>query len=369
MFDLGPRVQRPKVQGAIVPVLIFPILVACAGLTAQSAEPRLVSAAELSTQLRGMPSAFRFTISGVGFYQGQVYATTNLGLLVVQGNAIDHVLQWGRSTLSGPWLDSARNRLWVQRDDNGSLLRLDTGKWSSVPMPPPARGYYSRGDMLTGFGSVDSVHGFWIVGGGGASRFDETGNWTPEPLPPIDRIKNQVLGAAMVGEHMSFVVIDGSTAVPFPQPHALYEQDAAWKSISLGEFEFRQVVGVDDTVYVRAKDGSLLAVRHGEVRKLPTLAPCEVIARTTSGTLLAVFTNQGFFTLVGGQWTKKAPYPSDVGDGEHTSYVAEFDGHLAFATMSNPHIKPGSDPIVWTYTGVDALWTIEDGKIARVIIR
>jgi hypothetical protein len=115
--------------------------------------PAVVQGSEIPQLLKPLSPTATFGYSGVSFFQGKLFATTNIGLLEIDGSDVTRVflVQRKYSVVSGPWVDSANRLLWILDE----LLSFDGQDWRRMKMPTPEKGYYSRGDVLEGIRAVD----------------------------------------------------------------------------------------------------------------------------------------------------------------------------------------------------------------------
>lgn len=136
--------------------------------------PRVLPATGLSSLIKGLPSSAHFSFSGLAFFKGKLYVGSNLGLVEIVNGVPSQLYQSQSSddVLSGPWLDKADRLLWAVDDHTGELLRFDGNTWFRMPKPTPAKGYYSRGDVLEGIRLLGNDQGFWMATGGTAWRWD-----------------------------------------------------------------------------------------------------------------------------------------------------------------------------------------------------
>jgi hypothetical protein len=61
-------------------------------------------------------------------------------------------------------------------DHTGELLSFDGNAWTRMAKPLPAKGYYSRGDVLEGMQPIGSANGFWLASAGSAWKWDSASN-------------------------------------------------------------------------------------------------------------------------------------------------------------------------------------------------
>ena len=138
---------------------------------------------------------------GLAFFDGRLYASTNLGLLELEGGVPRHLYRFQKrdSVISGPWIDRIHHRLWVLDEYTDELLNFDGTNWTRMPMPTPRKD--SRGNALEGIHTAASDQSFWIVAGGDAWSWDEASrNWTAEELPPLE-VADSVIGRSPDWEH------------------------------------------------------------------------------------------------------------------------------------------------------------------------
>ena len=123
-------------------------------------------------------SGGEFSISGLAYFDGKLYVSTNLGIVVIQNGRVLNLLQFQTvdSVVSGPWVDNANHLLWASDHHTGELLKYDGKQWARTPKPKPEKGYFSRGDAFAGVKPVGNRFGFWMAAAGSAWRWDNASN-------------------------------------------------------------------------------------------------------------------------------------------------------------------------------------------------
>ncbi len=328
-------------------------------------EPKSLAPKDIPRLIRSLPEYTRFGISGLSYFKGRLYASTNLGLLVVVSDKVVVLYQWREqdAVVEGPWRDIANDVLWIQHASDGSLARYDGTSWHRLKLPRKSDGY-TRGDMLRGFLGISVPQGFWFVGGGHAWRWESNGDWAVEPQPPAPQWSS-VRAVAPVGDTLFYIVQEGIEAIP-PSPYAVYDREHGWSRTPLKTMDFgHQIVVTPRVAYVRADDGTLFSISSASITPVSAPGPCEAITRTSTGELLASFRNRGIYLFADGEWKLKAKYPYDSNEGEHWAYIAEDAGQVAYATTSVPNLIRNSNK--FTFSGTDALWVLEGKKLKRVV--
>jgi hypothetical protein len=291
-------------------------------------------------------------ISGVTFFKGRAYVATNKGLIAVTGDKADALYRWpdGENSIYRVWNDVANDALWAWRDHAFKFARYDGARWEQVEPPYPPRGYYTRRDDLEGFIGISLPQGFWL--GGGDSVWHRTdGTWAIEPTPPSSRWS--VRAVAPVGDSFLYLVQDGifGEKVPF----TIYDRNHDWRATPLDKIQLETVAVASDAIYALDRDGSLFVAKPGASSTVAIPGPCEAIARTSDGALLAAFSRLGIYVRVRDEWKRIAPYPRDSTEGRHGAYLAEDHGRIAFATSSDDG-------------EINAFWLLAGDQLKRVTL-
>ena len=332
------------------------------------AQPRRVSPQEIPRMVRAIPSYTSFSYSGLCFFNRKLYASSNIGLLESEGGGLLQLYKWYDSddVVSGPWLDLANNSVWVMHDGIGRLIRYDGKAWEIRELPRPKEGY-SRGDMLAGFRGMGTPEGFWLEGGGHAWRWNtKSSTWEPAPMPQDGSVVRVIpLPSQMLvvtrHESLSFLV-EGDHF----KSDTVHYYEGQWNEVpnkTGRSFFTEQMVVVRDGAYLLTSNGFILSVTQSEITRLDTQDDCEAIVATTAGSLLASFRNFGIYEYRDG-WQKRFSCPYSSTEADHWSYLAEFDGQVAFAVTS----KSQGHGEGTKYRGQTALWVSAANELKHVPI-
>jgi hypothetical protein len=336
---------------------------------ARPSDPTVIAPEQIPGLVRKLPDYAGFGYSGAAYFQGKLYVSSNIGLLVLKDHRIEALLQWTKSdaVIEGPWLDEANQSLWVQAATDASLLRFDGMQWTRMALPKPPAGFYTRGDMLTGFSGRSTSHMFWVVGGNSVWRWQpDDSTWSFEPLPPMPD------GSAMLayfnwGDNPTYLARDGyakgfETENNTATVYRLLQRE--WQTYKGRNVNARDTVQTELSGFVRGETGELFAVTPEQMTVMETPGPCDAITRTTNGTLLASFGAAGVYEYVENKWTLRvsSPFPADA--AEHWTHLAESDGEITLATSQVPQLVSGTDKFV--HSGTAGIWITVKGKFQRV---
>jgi hypothetical protein len=351
--------------------LIAISLVACAETRPPlaPAEPRLIQPTEIAAIANALPSYTKFSISGLAFLDTRLFVSTNIGLLEVRALHAKHLYVWYEkfNVTSGPWSDQLRGAVWAYRNEDGFFVRLDRDGWHRVALPKPPERYYTRADFLEGFSAVGDATEFRLVGAGHVWELSNADEWSIYPSPPAEKYSRTVGFAEIEGRYL-YVVRQGFCHLEPCNYAAYWRESEKWLApIPFSSGRVKQVVSTSNGAFVRTAGGELLRIANNTVTVQNAPGLCEAISRASSGKLLASFRGVGVFVLEG-SWVKlfDPPYPSS--EGEHWAYLAEDNGTVALATTSISHFKSGTDHERY-YTGTDALWMSQSGRLVRVELR
>jgi hypothetical protein len=312
-------------------LLIF--LVSCR-MSAQP-EPRHIGPAEISKSIAKLPEYIGFGYSGVVFFQKSIYASCNLGLLVIPEKGPVDLLQWNSydGVIEGPWLDHADGVLWAQQANDGSLLRFDGKKWADIPLPKPPDDSYTRGNALSGFRGISSADAFWI------QNCDQLSRWNP--------------GKAL-WEHETALKLSGQDPLnPFlPVKKGFHPEDEA-----------QAYAITDQGVYARSKGGALFQLSTGEPLRVPCPGICKAITRSSDGKLMAYFSGKGVYLKTPDSWILKAQPLPGADETSYWVYLAEDAGKIVVVTAPLPEYE--ADTETFKISGIGAIWIASDGVFKR----
>ena len=232
---IGMRLPRRKSKAIFALSIALALVVAVclparalwgSSKTAPADRPIVEPAGAILNLIEALPSYGHFSLTGITFYKGQVFVGSNIGLIEVKDSVPLAVYRWDTddAVVEGPWADKANDSLWIQRDHDGVLLRMDQAGWHLVSLPASPNGYYTRGDVLAGFQGVSDPSGFRLVGGGFVWSWGTAGGWTLEPSPPVPKY-SAVEGVAISGSDQIFVAQLDTCVLP-PCRYAAYWREA-----------------------------------------------------------------------------------------------------------------------------------------------
>jgi hypothetical protein len=344
--------------------------------------PTILPASKLSALIKGQPDDAQFGYSGLAFYKGKLYASSNLGLFELEQGRLGKVyrFQHNHSVVSGPWLDTANQLLWVLDDQTNQLLRYDGTVWHRVNLPEPQKGYYSRGDVLEGIKPSSSAKGFWLQAGGNVWRWDSAGNtWIFENQRSSNlnwRDANTIIGVLPTGTKLLFVVrhqvlsflvgnsedFASDTLVTGDGNESVVPNDSGIK------FFAENWVVADESGYICTRNGLVLKVTPQAITKLDVPGECETLASTESGTLLASFHGKGIYEYTT-DWRLRAAYPYPSGNGEYWAHLSGHGKELAFAIDGKPVVdkehSSGTD-MKFIRNAPTALWYSQGTEFQRI---
>lgn len=317
--------------------------------------------------ISSIPYYTAFGYSGVSFFNGKLYASTNVGLLEVEGGKPTGLYKWydRNDVISGPWADHADGLLWARHEGLDILLRYDGKAWAVAEQPRPGEGFM-RGDILAGFRGIGTPEGFWLEGGRHAWRWNSQAAFWQEVQAPQEGYLARVVPLPskvliiMRHDPLPSLVRRGDE---FKSDTVHYYEDR-WKEVpnNTGKSFFAEhVVIVRDTAYILTSEGEIFRLTPDGVTKHDSPGECEAIAATTSGTLLASFIKLGIYEYANGWQKKFAPLYPDT-EPEHWAYLAESNGQVAFAITS----KPAGDAGTKERPGQATLWVSQGDNLEAV---
>ena len=380
---------RPKVGRAAYLVGMIPVALASIALFAKyrsespnEGPPKVVTATKFSALIKGLPAATHFSLSGLSFFDGKLYVGTNLGMVEISTGKVTRLYQFQSwdSVVSGPWLDRADHLLWAMDERTHELLRFDGNKWTRMRLPVPAKGYYSRGDVLEGVQPIGNAAGFWITAGGTAWKWDGAAvEWRQIPFTDSSYLTSTaaVIGVLPTGERAFLIV--RHELLPF-----LLRKDDDFRSDELVSSDDATATPIardgkpfladtwtvsGEAGYICSKARELIRVTKERVAPMDAPGACEAVATDDNLNLLASIKGKGIFRYAQGEWTLVAdsPYPSGV--GEYWTHLSAASGQLAIAIDGRPVVDPqrasGTD-MHFVRNAPTSLWVLKDGKFSVV---
>jgi hypothetical protein len=349
-----------------------------------SGPPTVIAADKLHGLINGLPAAARFSLSGLSFFNGKLYVGTNLGIIEVSNGKPTQLyrFQYSDSVVSGPWIDKANHRLWAVDDHTGELLSFDGKAWMRMAEPIPAKGYYSRGDVLEGIKPVGNASGFWLASAGSAWKWDSTSSqWQliAGNLPQTEDYKrvNEIIGVLPIDktvlliirhEPLSFLVHAGQN---FLSDEVVIASNPASSEISRdGEPFLADTWAVtQDAGYICSKDQRLFRITETGDTQLGTPGPCECVTADDDSNLLVSIRSKGVFRYAGGKWTLAASSPYPSGEGEYWAHLSASSGQLALAIDGKPVVDKQSSSgsqMRFVQNAPTSLWVLKEGTFSPV---
>ena len=352
---------------SLVAILIALLMCGCnliARNQLNASSPRIVLAKDVHRIVNAIPSYTRFSYSGLSFFNGKLYASSNIGLLEYNGGTLSQLYKWydKDDVISGPWIDRANKSLWVFHNGIGKLIRFDGKNWSAADLPRSREGF-SRGDMLRGFQGISTDSAFWLQGSNYAWRWHASKSaWIVEPVPgtglfvSIAPIKDKVF-VIMRNDYSPIIAESPYNRPDKPNSDAVYFfQNGQWQEISnkSGNFFTENIVIAKEAAYIITKDRRLLRLTTSDVSPIESLGEIEAMTVATSGNLLVSFRNNGIYEYSDG-WNKRFTSPYPPTEPEHWAYLSESNGQVALAVTSKSQGagKNAGQTALWISSGSD----------------
>jgi hypothetical protein len=375
-FDLVRKLKSPFCLTGRSLTLILLLLTSTVPLrpeTPNTGPPSVLPASKVRSLIQQIPEYTSFSYSGMAFFKGKLYVTTNIGLLELERGRISKVyrVQKQYSVVSGPWFDGADELLWMVDDQTHELLSFDGTNWRRVPMTWPEKGFYTRGEVFEGVKAVGNAHGFWMVAASNVWRWDAASKrWRGEPSPQ-KTVGDDIIGALPVEGKLLFLVRHQRWGRLLVRPGGEFKSDSVslfdgnWRDIPNrgGRFLAEQWVVARDAGYIRSDDGTLLQVTTRGITKVDAPGKCEALTISSAGILLASIRVKGIYEHTG-QWKLRASSPYTSGSGDYWGYLAEGAGELAYAVTAKPVMDKehsGERNVKWIKNAPTTLWVAATG--------
>lgn len=348
------RFRREKLTLSLVTIALLAIGCSVVSRSPQSTRPRLVTGDEVSQAIDRVPSEIGLSISGLLFFKGDLYATSNSGLLRIAQNGNRHLLSWTEydDVVEGPWFDRSNDQLWVYHAGVSQLYRFDGREWNAVKIPVEE---LSRGDSIYGFDGLSSVKGFWLQA---RTRScwqwnSASHNWALIDVPEVPCMDYSdgndtyscLASVGPVGDSI-FVIMHREFIGPManledsrakrPQPDRVFLREGSkWKEVSQTndpDFVTKRLVTSDKYAYVQSHFGSVFRVDRDGVENLGSPGAIGSMTIASDGALIVSVPHKGIFEYRDG-WLKlfDPPYPDNY--PVQFEYLAEQSGRIAYSAV------------------------------------
>lgn len=315
--------------------------------------PRTYEGKELSAAIDAALNRHGLFFSGMAFYRNALYVTSNLGLLKFSEDGGKYLFAWNPNAdmVSGPWVDTPNQQLWIFHDNLYKFISFDGTRWSAFDEPK----VLTRGEFLSGYRGVSNDENFWIQSWSDAWRWDEekhTFDQVVFPDVPCDNgLSQQVPASSCFGflaptkEYelllMHSQVIDSffeiSMTLPHfespPQDRVLVRVNGSWvekASTDSRDFVTKKLVTTSNAAYALTYYKSIYRIDENQIEVLETPGEIEAMTGGRNGALIVSIKDLGIFQYTD-RWSKlyDCPYPKDF--PERFAYIAADDSRVAFS--------------------------------------
>lgn len=354
--ELPKMKLRSKYRFMIVNLTLFLFqIVGCGTLSNENILPVPDVAPATRTILEGgWFDAVSFGFTGLAFFNGHLYASSDRGLLEFSDGKLSRIYQWSNvnDILEEIAFDSANNLLWFRHAKLNKFINYNGTNWSFAPLPIDEKSL-SRGDLLRGFQPFSTDEAFFLQGTEESWQWNTKENkWQRLSMPKQNCYvaSSSVLdircfvGVAPTNNDLFVIMrrsdvlyVDGimSRAEPTETDSDIvfFKQDNQWNEIPNNSginFFTKKIINGQNSAFILTYRNQLIRVTKNEISLIEPLGKVEAMTTTTKGTLLVSIENNGVYEY-DSRWHKlfDSPYPSDI--GEHFSYLTERDGKVAFA--------------------------------------
>jgi len=371
------RYGQKAIGFACLPFLLLVLLIAAEWLRERpnSGQPKVVAAEQLVHRINSLPGYAHFSLTGLAYYGQKLYVGSNLGLIEVRDGHPNRLLvfQSRDSVVSGPWYDPADNLLWAMDDSTHQLLRFDGNTWSRKPMPEPAKGFYSRGDVLEGAKFTATDKTFWMVSGGTAWQWHNSDLRWEQIAAFVPDLKNykpdQVIGVLPIGdrpimiirrESLSFLIHDDS----FQSDDLIAGTDMRSQPLTRKGSNFFAESWVAGSSYgiICSRDGRVLRVTPDLVEQIESPGFCELATQGADLEPLIVIRGKGIYRASSEGWSQISFHPYSEGSGEYWVHTASSAHQMAFLVDARPVVDHSKQEFAFTRNAATRAWYLQDSK-------
>jgi hypothetical protein len=346
-----------------------------------SGPPEVVSQSEATRLVEELPAYTSFSYSGAGFYGKVLYVSTNVGLFEIgEGVPKLHRFQKKYSVVSGPWIDVANRLLWVDDNQTNEFLNYDGKEWKRIAHPTPQKGYYSRGDILSGAKLVGNAEGFWLASGGSAWQWDSArSTWKSVNTGAPQRIDRALVGIVPIRDKPFVIVrhelLDFLVKEKEFRSDTIHDVSQNMKEVPVrgSAFFADSAAATLQGALICTRDGRILQVTVDAVFEVPTPGACEALASVHQVGAIASFKKEGIFRWdQAGGWHKLASHPYPSGEGDYWSYLATDGERIAYVMNGKPsqaNVSSGSSNMTFTKDAPTKLWIIRGDQATEIDLR
>ena len=348
------RFRRERLTLSVVAIALFAIGCGSVHQSVQSSRPRLIIGDEVKQSIDRVPSQIGLSISGLLFFNDDLYATSNGGLLRIAPNGELQLFSWSEydDVVEGPWHDRSNNQFWVYHAGVSELYRFDGREWDAVKLPVEE---LSRGDSIYGFEGLSNARALWLQARTRSSwQWNApTRDWSLIEVPDVPCMDYgdgkdtfSCLASVAPVENSLFVIMHRELIAPMsnlvesraerPLPdRVFYKEGTMWREVSQTkdpDFVMKKVVTAGQYAYVHSQYGPIFRVNRNGIQNLGSPGEIGSMTITSSGALIVSVPHKGIFAFREG-WTKlfDSPYPENY--PVHFEHLAEQNGRIAYAAV------------------------------------
>jgi hypothetical protein len=121
---------RRIVVWTLLPLVWFLANCTAGRFNKRTLQPRAASPSQVPSIVKAVPHYTSFGYSGLAFFRGKLYATSNIGLLEYEAGHLSTLYKWYDEDdfVSGPWLDASHSSPWMLHEAILVTLSPNRGK-------------------------------------------------------------------------------------------------------------------------------------------------------------------------------------------------------------------------------------------------